>query len=1769
MTASRLPFLLLFAAVPLMASPLPVDVKNPSFEENAAALIPTAGSFTTNNVPQWTANGSGLFRPDSPVNFAPDGVAVVFINSGGTLAQALTFPGGAAVTASPGAVLTVNMKARPRTVAGGCVMTFDARAGGASVAGATGTLTLASNPANYTAVSSTVTLKNAAGLGAANGQQISLHISSTGDQVNIDQVSATIAFPPVINSLTASPQPAAAGQQVTVSWDVAGASSLTFNGSNVTGQTSAVITAPATPASYTLTATNGDGAAAASVLVDVTPAQLDLNSGVFISEVMADNVSGLTDEDGERHDWIELTNDTGALADLAGWTLTDERAVPDKWTFPAVAVPPGGHLLVWASGKNRAAAGQPLHTNFRLDADGEYLALHDSTGARRSAFSTGLPAMPPDVSYGFGTGPEAGQYRTLSGSNAAVKWLVPSAPVSDDWRGGSEPFADAAWSNGLWPLGFDQNSTTAYSIPANTAGVQNYGGSLGMDFDVVRTIEILQAGCFDHLSNGIAAGVTISVQIWRRSGTPVALDLDPVTAGTQTTITFTSASGGILTGGCRFKNLAGPVSLAPGQYSVVAYGYGSTEMNGNMSGVTPFPVTTNNGGGAVSFTGSARYGTAGAFPATADGGPAARYGAGTFVFREPDGTPFTTNTAAAMLNVNASVLTRTAFSVPDLPECPVLRVTSDDGFVAWINGTEVARRNAPASLTHTSNATAAGSGTTEISLSAFPNALHTGDNILAIYGLNISAADTDFRLSAELVAQESENGLRVFFTTPTPGASNDSGVLAVHPLINEIHNDPVDAKSQFTEFVELYNPMNAPLNVGGWSLTGGLTFTIPPGTVIPGCGHLVIAENPAHLATYLNYSGAIGPWSGGLRNEGDTVELRDPQLNVIDRVNYELGFPWPTVGDFPGPSMQRTHPGLDSNLGASWRSAAPTPGADNSTLNSLPPPAIRQVEHTPQAPSSGQPVTVTAKVTDPDAVAGVWLEYQVVVPGSYIRVTDPGWITGWETLPMHDDGTAGDAVANDDTFTTVIPGNVQSHRRLIRYRIRAWDGSLNHIRVPYADDESANFAWFCYDGVPSWTGAVQPGVTAAATFSAATMSKVRPWHLLSNPTDVQNCQYVPAFNDGSYRFEGTLVIGDKVYDHIHYRVKGQNSTFNTGKNKWKLQFNRGRLLKMPDDYGLSNTDVRTLNITSLPAPWAPWNRGLHGLDEAVAFRLSNLAGVPAPNTSYLQLRVIDDAQESTANQYAGDLWGLYLAFENTDNYFKEGHGLPDGNIFRMQVTGGGNRALGFGKGQATDLSDLNAFLSTTTGYNKGGGTTTTPPLVANLQTESWFRANVNLPEYFNWRAVTDAVNQTDRRDQENVVYFRSPAPPLGDGRWQILPWDVDLLYENFDRWGPQATQNPNNLLQYEQIARGLLHPAILTDFQNRARELQDLLLNNDQAWKVVDEFISIMTDEAPRIIPNGGAIDDGFVEVERRRWDYNPINPTPPRGAGPVGNYYKTPYPIGNQGNGPFPQPYNRVLASANFEGMVKWVKDFIATGPYGGGRLAKMGNGEVNPYTLGATAAIQIPATPGIVYNGHAGFALNQLQFTSSAFSSPNGQSFAAMQWRIGEICDPSVPGFTAGQPWRYEVTGVWTPAEAASFSATANPPATGLEAGRTYRARVRHKDSLGRWSHWSAPVEFQTGSLEEPMRWLKECETGLMEKWGWGSAYSERVATAAATLDPQSWFYTAITYPAVARLTHLSGILQLRLKVDTKGRVSECVVQSSLGSSEFGSTNCRRMRR
>ncbi|MFN8239599.1 MAG: lamin tail domain-containing protein [Bacteroidales bacterium] len=134
------------------------------------------------------------------------------------------------------------------------------------------------------------------------------------------------------------------------------------------------------------------------------------SQSVIISELMPVNNSTIADADGDYSDWIELFNNSQSEINLAGWALTDDRDLIDKWTFPDIKIKPGDFLLVFASGKNRSIAGEELHSSFKLSGSGEYLALIDLHGQVLTEFSPFYMWQEPDVSIGL----ISGKYLSLS-----------------------------------------------------------------------------------------------------------------------------------------------------------------------------------------------------------------------------------------------------------------------------------------------------------------------------------------------------------------------------------------------------------------------------------------------------------------------------------------------------------------------------------------------------------------------------------------------------------------------------------------------------------------------------------------------------------------------------------------------------------------------------------------------------------------------------------------------------------------------------------------------------------------------------------------------------------------------------------------------------------------------------------------------------------------------------------------------------------------------------------------------------------------------------------------------------------------------------------------------------------------------------------------------------------------------------------------------------------------------------------------------------------
>ncbi len=104
---------------------------------------------------------------------------------------------------------------------------------------------------------------------------------------------------------------------------------------------------------------------------------------IFINEVMASNVDGEQDEAGEYEDWIELYNAGPGEVDLAGLFLSDTYPATGPWAFPSdrpetTILPSGGYLLVFADGEPEEG---PLHTDFKLDKEGEEVVLMQQIGS--------------------------------------------------------------------------------------------------------------------------------------------------------------------------------------------------------------------------------------------------------------------------------------------------------------------------------------------------------------------------------------------------------------------------------------------------------------------------------------------------------------------------------------------------------------------------------------------------------------------------------------------------------------------------------------------------------------------------------------------------------------------------------------------------------------------------------------------------------------------------------------------------------------------------------------------------------------------------------------------------------------------------------------------------------------------------------------------------------------------------------------------------------------------------------------------------------------------------------------------------------------------------------------------------------------------------------------------------------------------------------------------------------------------------------------------
>ncbi len=659
-------------------------------------------------------------------------------------------------------------------------------------------------------------------------------------------------------------------------------------------------------------------------------------------------------------------------------------------------------------------------------------------------------------------------------------------------------------------------------------------------------------------------------------------------------------------------------------------------------------------------------------------------------------------------------------------------------------------------------------------------------------------------------------------------------------IINEIHYHPVeleafaangtpalDLTDDVHEFIELRNTGVTTVDLAGWQLTDGVSFTFPSGTTIAAGGYKVIAKNVSRLQTVYAIGGVVGPFTGKLSNSSDTVRLKDSVGTIIDAVSYSASFPWAQSADglganqdflgvsftpyqYKGRSLQRVSPTASSNDAANWLASPlpgnPTPGTANAVTRTIPKPVVlafhvsQAVDESPVIRAS-QTVHVKATFSSTASLSDVQLEWFV----DNIEILNQTTETR-TTIAMTDLGNG------QFSTSTAIPG--QADRTVVRFRIKANRGDGVEIVSPRADDPqivpvtpTLKEAWHAYfvEPVRANNGRVDYDffISGANITTLNTNISQSPRRVLSPdpagyPRDDPFHGYhtalpasFPQYNPSNYPAAGSpkwngvvpaIFVKDGIVYEIQTRYHGSRYLRSSDKNSWKFTFPNTKLL--------DGTKQRIL-VTE------------KGSENVLGYGLFHAAGLPAAYSQFVDFFKNTDSAGTQRCEITDNDEEMIQRFQNEEkarNPQSPPDFVGDGIIYKSKGLDGDEGPYGWASGQKmpprsvwtvldryiwtfpiqnsdwrghTPLQTmLNALWAargdvTQVGYpNSYNGDPTSFVNQDNLR--AYMDANWDKEKILTYMAIRNWMSPWDDKFHNHHVYLQ------GDGRWTMLPWDFDF-----------------------------------------------------------------------------------------------------------------------------------------------------------------------------------------------------------------------------------------------------------------------------------------------------------------------------------------------------------------------------------------------------------
>ncbi len=587
--------------------------------------------------------------------------------------------------------------------------------------------------------------------------------------------------------------------------------------------------------------------------------------------------------------------------------------------------------------------------------------------------------------------------------------------------------------------------------------------------------------------------------------------------------------------------------------------------------------------------------------------------------------------------------------------------------------------------------------------------------------------------------------------------TNSAGIV-----ISEIMHHP-STHNVLEEYIELFNTTAGGVDLDGWRLGAGVSFTFSNASIAAGGYLIVAADKTAFTNKYPTVTNVVGNWTGSLKNSGEEVRLDDAGGNRVDSVSYATegdwarrqrgvldlsyrGWVWYQPHDGLGASLEVVNPNVANDSGQNWAASFTTngtPGRINSVDTNNVAPLILGVTHFPVVPKSTDPVTITARPLD-ELAGGVAVSLRWRV--------DSAAPPAFTTNAMHDDGMNGDAVAGDGLWSHQIPA--QANNAVIEFYVSATDSGGRARTWPGPALASA-------DG-----GAGPVGQVVNALFQID--------NTVYSPTNAQPLYKMIMTANEEAELQNLACLGGSIHPSSDAEMNGTFVSVDGGGTELRYLMGFRRR-----GHGSRCTDPRNyhLNFRS-DEPW----KGVSALNlntvsvhaQHLGSVLARKAGVTGADTIAVQVRV-NNANRATSGS---PMFGSYAANEMQNSEFAQNHfpNDPDGNVYRAIRDLNGNfdyRGEGTNAYRTTYYKESNASVdewADLIGMLRVMGTgNITPFTAANA------RAVVNVEQWMRHLALMNLLGNQESglNTGYNDDYFMYAG--VNDPRFVLTFYDLDSI----------------------------------------------------------------------------------------------------------------------------------------------------------------------------------------------------------------------------------------------------------------------------------------------------------------------------------------------------------------------------------------------------------